>query len=94
MIVQMLPLPWHCGNKGQSLRRHHNHLRDSMRTDAVPGWILYACLYYKLRNYQTTLYLLEFVLSRFERGMIPIRLENCQHVKHFYQHKFRGRNFC
>ncbi|XP_063407286.1 uncharacterized protein LOC134691024 isoform X2 [Mytilus trossulus] len=49
-------------------KRYHRHLRDSLRTDAVSGWLLYASYYYVTGQYNVTLELAGYVLSRCKPG--------------------------
>ena len=63
-IVQRLP--FHTTNKPNVhvIRRYHKHLHDGTKLDAVAGWVLYASFYYVLGQYNTTLKIIDHVLSR------------------------------
>ena len=76
MIVQKLP--FHTTNKANVhvIRRYHKHLHDGTKSDAVSGWVLYASFYYVLRKYNTTLKIIDYVLSRCTPDMIKRKIVN------------------
>ncbi|CAC5408976.1 unnamed protein product [Mytilus coruscus] len=43
---------------------YHSHLQVGLKTDAVSGWLLYASFYYVTKQYNVTLRLLDYVLSK------------------------------
>ncbi|XP_063408181.1 uncharacterized protein LOC134691544 [Mytilus trossulus] len=45
-------------------RSYHRHLHDGLQSDAVTGWLLYASFYYVTEQYNVTLRLTEYVLSK------------------------------
>ncbi|XP_071154877.1 uncharacterized protein [Mytilus edulis] len=61
LAVQLL-LPPTILNK--MYKRYHKHLQDCIKTDAVSGWLLYASFYYVTGQYNVTLKLIDYVLSR------------------------------
>ena len=75
-IVQMLP--FHTTNKPNVhvIRRYHKHLHDGTKSDAVSGWVLYASFYYVLGQYNTTLKIIDHVLSRCTPDMIKCKIVN------------------
>ena len=76
MIVQMLPFPTTNKPHVHVIRRYHKHLHDGTKSDAVSGWLLYASFYYVLGQYNTTLKIIDHVLSCCTPNMIKIRLAN------------------
>jgi hypothetical protein len=76
MIVQKLP--FHTTNKPNVhvFRRYHKHLHDGTKPDAVSGWLLYASFYYVLGQYNTSLKIIDHVLSRCAPNMLMLRVDN------------------
>ncbi|XP_063408178.1 uncharacterized protein LOC134691541 [Mytilus trossulus] len=65
--AQMLPPP----NTNYNIHtRYHRHLHDSKQRDAVTGWLLYASFYYVTEQYNVTLRLTEYVLSKCSPDML------------------------
>lgn len=52
---------------------YHRHLQDGIITDTVSGWLLYALFYYMTGEYNKTLRLSDYVLSRCKQGMVYLR---------------------
>jgi hypothetical protein len=75
-IVQKLP--FHTTNKANVhvIRRYHKHLHDGTKADAVSGWVPYASFYYVLGKYNTTLKIIDYVLSRCTPDMILLGNNN------------------
>ncbi|VDI23259.1 Hypothetical predicted protein [Mytilus galloprovincialis] len=70
--AQMLPPP-NTKSKGNTIHKlYHRHLKDGIRTDAVSGWLLYASYYYVTGQYNVTLKLTEYVLSRCTHDMVQL----------------------
>jgi hypothetical protein len=69
-IVQQLPFPTTNKHYAHVIRLYHQHLHDGTKSDAVTGWLLYASFYYALRQYNTTLKIIDHVLSRCTPDMI------------------------
>ena len=63
-IVQQMPFPTTNIPNAHAVRRYHKHLHDGTKSDAVTGWLLYASFYYVLGQYNTTLRIIDHVLSR------------------------------
>ena len=87
IIVQKLP--FHTTNKANVhvIRRYHKHLHDGTKSDAVSGWVLYASFYYVLGQYNTTLKIIYYVLSRCTPDMIVLGNTNCtiDDIKYYKQ---------
>ncbi|CAC5386006.1 unnamed protein product [Mytilus coruscus] len=71
-VVQCLPPPTTISKTNNLHKRYHRHLQDGIRTDAVSGWLLYASYYYVTGQYNVTLRLAEYVLSRYKLGMVHL----------------------
>jgi hypothetical protein len=86
-IVQMLP--FHTTNKANVhvIRRYHKHLHDGTKSDAVNGWVLYASFYYILGQYNTTLKIIDHVLSRCTPNMLMLHVDNytTERIKYYKQ---------
>ena len=76
MIVQKLPFPTTNKPNVHVIRRYHKHLHDGTKSDAVTGWVLYASFYYVLGQYNTTLKIIDHVLSRCTPDMIMLDMTN------------------
>ena len=63
-IVQQMPFPTTNIHNAHAIRRYHKHLHDGTKSYAVSGWLLYASFYYVLGQYNTTLRIIDHVLSR------------------------------
>ena len=75
-IAQKFPFPNTNIPNAHVIRRYHKHLHDSTRSDAVSGWLLYASFYYVLGQYNTTLKIIDLVLSRCTPDMILLHKTN------------------
>ena len=71
-IVQKLPFPTTNKPNVRVIRRYHKHLYDGTKSDAVSGWLLYASFYYVLGQYNSTLKIIDHVLSRCTHDMIKL----------------------
>jgi len=76
MIVQKLPFPTTNISNVHVIRRYHKHLNDGTKSEAVTGWLLYASFYYVLGQYNTTLKIIDHVLSRCTPDMIMLGKAN------------------
>jgi hypothetical protein len=87
MIVQKLPFPTTNKLNVHVIRRYHKHLHDGTKTDAVSGWLLYASFYYVLGQYNTTLNIVDHVLSRCTPNMLMLCLANytTESIKYYKQ---------
>ena len=86
-IVQRLPFPTTNKHNVHVIRRYHKHLHDGTKSDAVTGWLLYASFYYVLGQYNTTLKIIEHVLSRCTPDMIMLDKPKytSDNIKHYKQ---------
>ncbi|CAC5366520.1 unnamed protein product [Mytilus coruscus] len=85
-ISQLLPSPNTRDNTYNIHKRYHRHLQDGIKTDAVSGWLLYASFHYVIGQYNVTLRLTDYVLSRCTPDMRKIGHE--QHrEKNYYNSK-------
>ncbi|XP_076084889.1 uncharacterized protein LOC143055611 [Mytilus galloprovincialis] len=64
LVVQLLPRPFLGQNITNKQNRYHKHLLQSLQTDAVNGWLLYASLFYVIGQYKVTLRITDYVLSK------------------------------
>ncbi|CAC5382325.1 unnamed protein product [Mytilus coruscus] len=72
-IAQLLPSP-HVGKPYNIRKCYHRHLQEGINADAVSGWLLYASFYYVIGQYNVTLTVADYVLSKFTPNMV---LLNC-----------------
>ncbi|XP_071141825.1 uncharacterized protein [Mytilus edulis] len=79
-IAQLLPPPTTNTETYKIHRRYHRHLQDGIKTDAVSGWLLYASFYYVTGQYNVTLKLTDYVLSRCSAAVIITRFANYSEV--------------
>jgi hypothetical protein len=75
-IVQKLQFPTTNKPNVHVIRRYHKHLHDGTKSDSVTGWLLYASFYYALGQYNTTLKIIDHVLSRCTPDMIKLHKAN------------------
>jgi hypothetical protein len=87
MIVQKLPFPTTNKPNVHVIRRYHKHLHDGTKSDAVSGWLIYASFYYVLGQYNTTLTIIDHVLSRCTPDMIGLSTVNhtTHNIKYYKQ---------
>ncbi|VDH97898.1 Hypothetical predicted protein [Mytilus galloprovincialis] len=52
---------------------YHRHLQNGLQRDAVTGWLLYASFYYVTAQYNVTLKLTEYVLSKCLPDMVCLK---------------------
>ena len=86
-IVQNLPFPTTNIPNVHVIRRYHKHLHDGTKSDTVSGWLLYASFYYVLGQYNTTLKIIDHVLSRCTSDMIMLHKINytTENIKYYKQ---------
>ncbi|CAC5389557.1 unnamed protein product [Mytilus coruscus] len=72
---------------------YHTHLQDALKQDAVTGWLLYASFYYVIGQYNVTLRITDYVLSKCTPDKIyeAISLYN-QKVIHDYSEHFQSKS--
>ena len=88
-IVQKIMFPTTNIHNAHVIRSYHKYLHDGTKSDAVTGWLLYASFYYVLGQYNTTLNIIDHVLSRCTPDMIMLNLTNYPtgHIKYYKQNK-------
>lgn len=64
IITQQLPTPVNIRNVENIRSRYHTHLKDSLQTNSVNGWLLYASFYYVIGQYNVTIQITDHVLSK------------------------------
>ncbi|CAC5373591.1 unnamed protein product [Mytilus coruscus] len=69
-IAQKLPPPHTEGETNNIRKCYHKLLQYGIKTDAVSGWLLYASYLYVTRQFNATIKLTEYVLSRYSPDMI------------------------
>ncbi|XP_063408180.1 uncharacterized protein LOC134691543 [Mytilus trossulus] len=88
LAVQLLPPPNTNYNISTS---YHRHLQNGIQKDAVSGWLLYASFYYVTGQFNVTLKLTEYVLSKFFPEMVQLGgiyysdadIDNYRHNVHY-----------
>ncbi|VDI28087.1 Hypothetical predicted protein [Mytilus galloprovincialis] len=74
--AQLLPSP-SINTETYSIQKlYHRRLQDGTKADAVSGWLLYASFYYLTEQYNVTLRLTNYVLSRCSADMVVTRCVN------------------
>ncbi|XP_071142284.1 uncharacterized protein [Mytilus edulis] len=73
--AQLLPPPTITSATYNIHKRYHKHLQDGIKADAVSGWLLYASFYYVTGQFDVTLRLTDYVLSRCSPGMLIMGFE-------------------
>ncbi|CAC5426016.1 unnamed protein product [Mytilus coruscus] len=71
-VAQLLPSPNTIGNTYNIRKCYHRHLQYGIKTDAVSGWLLYASFYYVTGQFNVTLRLTDYILSRCSPDMLYI----------------------
>ncbi|XP_052085782.1 uncharacterized protein LOC127723258 [Mytilus californianus] len=67
---QLLPSPIIINKMYNIHKYYHKNLQDGIKADAVSGWLLYASFYYVTGQYNVTLKLTNYVLSRCSPDML------------------------
>jgi hypothetical protein len=62
-----------------------NSSNDGIKADAVTGWLLYASFYYVLGQYNTTLKIIDHVLSRCTPNMLMLCVNNYTECINYYK---------
>ncbi|VDI47761.1 Hypothetical predicted protein [Mytilus galloprovincialis] len=70
IIAQLLPPPNTKGSNYIIHKCYQRHLQDGTKTGAVSGWLLYASFYYVTGQFNVTLRLMDYVLSRCSPDMM------------------------
>ncbi|CAC5387854.1 unnamed protein product [Mytilus coruscus] len=70
--AQLLPPPKTINKKYNIHTRYHRHLQNGIKREDVTGWLLYASFYYVTEQYNVTLSLTEYVLSKYSPDMVML----------------------
>ncbi|CAC5387856.1 unnamed protein product [Mytilus coruscus] len=68
--AQILPPPKTINTNYNIRTIYHRHLQNGLQRDAVTGWLLYASFYYVTEQYNETIRLTEYVLSKCASDMV------------------------
>ncbi|VDI18312.1 Hypothetical predicted protein [Mytilus galloprovincialis] len=75
-LIQWLPLPipYMSSHKEMyhSNKSRHKYLKNGLMCDAVSGWILYASFYYNEKQYNESLKIADYILSRCIPGLLRL----------------------
>ncbi|VDI62177.1 Hypothetical predicted protein [Mytilus galloprovincialis] len=86
-IAQRLPTPNTRGETNSIRKCYHKLIQKSIKSDAVSGWLLYASYYYVTRQYNATLKLTDYILSKCSPDMIFLNtIVKTDSVITFYKH--------
>ena len=83
-VAQLLPSPNTKGNTYNIRKCHHRHLQNGTKTDAVSGWLLYASFYYVIGEFNVSLRLTDYVLSRCSPDMMQEGDDECEVHRNCY----------
>ncbi|XP_071126730.1 uncharacterized protein [Mytilus edulis] len=83
-IAQLLPSLSTVENTYTIRKCYHRHLQNGTRTDATPGWLLYASYFYATGQFKATLRLIDFAISRFD---FPFNCSNKECEKHIHSYR-------
>ncbi|CAC5374890.1 unnamed protein product [Mytilus coruscus] len=87
MVAQLLP-PLTLTSKTYNIRScYHRHLQNGTQYDAVSGWLLYASYYYVTGQFNVTLRLTDYILSRCSPDMIRDDDYDCKKHINCYRQK-------
>ncbi|XP_063409241.1 uncharacterized protein LOC134692694 isoform X1 [Mytilus trossulus] len=86
IIVQLLPSPNTIGNTISIRKLYHRHLQNGTKTDAVSGWLLYASFYYVTGQFNVTLEITNYVLSKWSSNMMFIDVDKNDLMITSYKH--------
>ncbi|XP_052074167.1 uncharacterized protein LOC127712040 [Mytilus californianus] len=85
-VAQLLPPSTTIGETYNLRKCYQRHLRDGIKTDAVSGWLLYASFYYVTGQFNITLKLTDYILSRCSPDMTFVGThQNCNIHKNNYR---------
>ncbi|XP_063438539.1 uncharacterized protein LOC134719478 [Mytilus trossulus] len=85
IVAQFLPPPKSVSKSYSISARYHRHLQNGTETDAVSGWLLYASFYYVTGQFNVTLRLAEYVLSRCSPDMMRDDDYECEKHRNCYR---------
>ncbi|XP_063406946.1 uncharacterized protein LOC134690806 [Mytilus trossulus] len=86
--AQRLPLPTVTTEMYNIHKRYHRHLQDGIKADAVSGWLLYASFYYVSGQFNVTLSITDYVLSKCLTDMIAMNFQKYheQQINYYRNH--------
>ncbi|XP_052086157.1 uncharacterized protein LOC127723544 [Mytilus californianus] len=86
--AQLLPTQTVTTERYNMHKHCHKHLQDGIKANAVSGWLLYASFYYVTGQFNVTLRLTDYVLSRCSPDMILLGGQHChdRHVNYYRNH--------
>ncbi|CAC5422693.1 unnamed protein product [Mytilus coruscus] len=66
----------------------HRHLQDGIKTEVGSGWLLYGSFYYVSMQFNVTLKLTDYVMSRSSPDMVPIGCHRYddRHISYYRNH--------
>ncbi|VDI54291.1 Hypothetical predicted protein [Mytilus galloprovincialis] len=73
--AQLLPSPKTINTNYYLRSRYHRHLQNGIQRDAVTGWLLYASFYYVTEQYNETIRLTAYVLSKCSPDMVKLGMQ-------------------
>ncbi|CAC5384160.1 unnamed protein product [Mytilus coruscus] len=88
-VAQLLPSPSAIGNTYKIRKCYHGLLQNGTKTDAVSGWLVYASFYYVTGQFNVSLRLTDYVLSK----CLPDRMKEdddkreCETSRNCYRQK-------
>ncbi|XP_063405719.1 uncharacterized protein LOC134689683 [Mytilus trossulus] len=85
-IAQLLPSPNTIGEAYTIRNLYQRYLKNVIKTDAVSGWLLYASFYYVTGQFDVTLRLTDYVLSKCSPNMIDQGEEPLERCFQRYSH--------
>ncbi|CAC5421451.1 unnamed protein product [Mytilus coruscus] len=85
-VAQLLPPSSTIGETYNIRKCYQRHLRDGIKTDVVLWWLLYASFYYITGQFNITLKLTDYILSRCSPDMTFVGIhQNCNVHKNNYR---------
>ncbi|XP_071150311.1 uncharacterized protein [Mytilus edulis] len=84
-VAQLLPSPSAIGNTYNIRKCYHRLLQNGTKTDAVSGWLLYASFYYVTGQFNVSLRLTDYVLSRCSPDMMEEGDDKCEVHRNCYR---------
>ncbi|VDI07353.1 Hypothetical predicted protein [Mytilus galloprovincialis] len=85
IIAQLLPQPKQTIQTYKTRSHYHKHLRNGIKNDAVSGWLLYASFYYVTGQFNVTLRLTDYVLSRCTPDMMRDTESHWEYLRNCYR---------
>ncbi|CAC5388616.1 unnamed protein product [Mytilus coruscus] len=76
--VQVIPPPITINKMHNIHKSYHRHLQDGIKADAVSGWLYYASFYYVIGQYNVTLKLTDYVISRCLPDMVHLVFDDSE----------------